>query len=425
MRFLIICICTIERNNFIKMNIGYLNKYGFFHLLSANFLTQFLGFGSVLIVVKFLSPEEFGEIKMIQTSMGALLLVVGFGFNTGILRFCSAENEEIEKKKILLFSIKNMIYIFFLLFTVILWAYLRGGLISREIFLYSISLPFSGLVQCMSAYLQSQNRIKNMAFIQAIIKIQSVILVVVFTFFWGKIGFVIGTIIGIVLSVIPYLKNIPFKISFLNKEIPNNYVRFSMYAFLGNFTSYIGNYADIFILNQFSINKIEIGYYSFATIFILIGTQINATVQGIITPFFSRNKANGEWVISNLKKNLRRMILLSIAVSVGIYVIVWIFTGNLFFNYKQSLNYLSLLLIKYVIYSFYCIAGVVILSFGYAKYNFLNVLVTTPVSLVLTYWFLKEIGIVGAAYSQIIMSVLNLIISYTLLYWILKREYME
>ena len=41
---------------------------GFFHLFSANCLTQLLGFGSLIIVSKLLLPEEVGAIKHILRS---------------------------------------------------------------------------------------------------------------------------------------------------------------------------------------------------------------------------------------------------------------------------------------------------------------------------------------------------------------------
>ena len=66
-----------------------INKKGFFHLLSAKFLLRFFGFGSQLLVIKFLSATEMGQIKTMQSFISVATLLAGFGFNTAVLKICS------------------------------------------------------------------------------------------------------------------------------------------------------------------------------------------------------------------------------------------------------------------------------------------------------------------------------------------------
>lgn len=87
----------LKRNKFlIEFNVSrilqllrdILNK-GFFHLLSANFIIGFLGFGSQLLVAKFLTPVELGQIRTMQSFIGVATILAGFGFNTAVLKLCS------------------------------------------------------------------------------------------------------------------------------------------------------------------------------------------------------------------------------------------------------------------------------------------------------------------------------------------------
>ena len=65
------------------------NKKGFFHLLFANFFIQFVGFGSQFVVAWFLTPEELGQIKIMQTYLSVVLLFTTLGFTTSTLKLCS------------------------------------------------------------------------------------------------------------------------------------------------------------------------------------------------------------------------------------------------------------------------------------------------------------------------------------------------
>ena len=85
-------IVTVARR--LLANVAY---KGFFHLLSANFIIGFLGFGSQLLVAKFLTPTELGEVRIIQSYVAVAAIIAGFGFNTAVLKLCS-ESRSLEEK---------------------------------------------------------------------------------------------------------------------------------------------------------------------------------------------------------------------------------------------------------------------------------------------------------------------------------------
>lgn len=75
--------------NKINKIIGNIREKGFSHHLSANVIIVFLAFGSQLLVAKFLTPSELGQIKAIQSFIGVCPILAGFGFNTAVLKLCS------------------------------------------------------------------------------------------------------------------------------------------------------------------------------------------------------------------------------------------------------------------------------------------------------------------------------------------------
>jgi O-antigen/teichoic acid export membrane protein len=99
---------------------------GLFHLVSANILIGFFGFGSQLLVAKLLSPTELGQIRTIQSYIGVASIIAGFGFNGAVLKLCSEKRGLDEKITILRECFYySMIPIPVVVFIVILLAGLR------------------------------------------------------------------------------------------------------------------------------------------------------------------------------------------------------------------------------------------------------------------------------------------------------------
>jgi len=410
-----------------------LHKKGFFDLLSVNFLTQFLGFGTLLLVAKFLTPTEFGQIKILQSYAAVLILLAGFGLNTAVLKFC-AENRVVEEKEsILKLAMLRTIVASFLVLI------LLSGLVftniitsSREqsswLLIYAIGIPFAALTALLMVYLQALKKIKQMARAQAIIKLQSIVVIVVCTWVWGFKGFIFATIIAYIIGLIPLLKQVGFGFikTHLNRTIPNNFMHIAIFSLLANGINMIGQYADMFILDHFALNREAIGYYSLATIFILGATQVTGTVQAIATPYFSERGHDETWFRKKLFHTQTRMAALSVVVAIGVYVMAWLML-QLFYddNYIVTLSYLSVLLLKYIIYSSCAIIGVSLVGLGLMKYNFIAVAISTPVGVMLSYLLLQRYGTIGVAWAQVFASVVTFILVLLISRIALRRHFKQ
>ena len=78
----------------IKGEIRNVYNKGFFHFLSARFLIRIFGFGSQLFVAWWLTPEDLGDIKILQVYMSILIVLAGFGFNISTLKLCAEKRPE-------------------------------------------------------------------------------------------------------------------------------------------------------------------------------------------------------------------------------------------------------------------------------------------------------------------------------------------
>ncbi|MEM5641531.1 hypothetical protein AAHB52_05365 [Bacillus toyonensis] len=61
-------------------------------------MIQFLGFGSIILVAKFINPESMAQIRSLQTYLTLAVILGTFGLDTAILKFC-AEREKTTKKR--------------------------------------------------------------------------------------------------------------------------------------------------------------------------------------------------------------------------------------------------------------------------------------------------------------------------------------
>lgn len=413
----------------IRATFVFLQKKGFFYLLSANFLTQFLGFGTTILVAKFISLTEIGQIRIIQSYAAIFAILAGFGFNTAVIKYCSENIPQEQRLRILNYAVRCsfittcgsfLLWCFFVYYDVIL----PSSHLHSYILIFGLSLPFWVSTNIGMSFLQATKQVKKMAKIQSLIKLLSFIIIVGSAFWGGLQGFIISTVFAYFIGTIPIFKEIGT--SFFNTKylIPNGIKSMALFSMLGNSVSLLGQYGDIFILNYCYTDKEQIGYYSLATIFLIGAMQITGTIQSIVTPYFSENSKNKEWIYMQLKKNQLRMAILSIIMAIiiyyGCFIFIPFFYGN---DYTMTLPYLKLLMVKYVIYSSYSIIGVCLLGLGLVKSNFIVVCTTTPINWGISYFCLQHYEIIGIAYAQIISSSFTFICVIIVAGYSLKRYF--
>jgi O-antigen/teichoic acid export membrane protein len=400
--------------DYLRSNIVNIQEKGFFDLLIVRFLTQFLGFGTTLLVAKFITPVELGEIKILQSYTAVLVIFAGFGFNTAVLKICSEDRSEKEKHGVLKLAFHRTLISVGVVFALVLGLSLTNVITSSQrlsfwLIIFSLSIPFSVLTNLLIAFLQSQKQIKVMARSQAIIKLESVILIIASTWIWGFRGFIFATILAYAVGLIPLLKEVG--LDFLKVPDPNTpglFTRYAVFSVLANGVSTVGQRGDVFILDHFAADRELIGYYSLAVIFVTAASQVTGTVQSIVTPYFSERAGQRSWFLRQLITNQVRMTLLSLLVGAAVYagasLLVPIIYGP---SYQPTLTFLLVLLIKYVIWSSYAVVGPALMAMGLIHYNLITASIATPIGLLLSYLFLQQMGIIGAAWAQVLQAVLT------------------
>lgn len=398
---------------------------GLFHLFTARFLTQFLGFGSVILVAKFLTPEELGGIKLIQSYTAIFIVLAGFGLSSGLLKVCSENLEEDKKQTILEVALGKSIY-FIAAAMLLLLGLAYFGLMtnSRQISLwliaYAIIIPFSVMTDMLMIYLQASKKIKEMSQAQAQIKVVSFVLVVAATYYYGFIGFILSSIAGFILGFMSVLKYIRFK--FRTGKLPQQFLHASTFGFMSNIVSIVAMYVDVIIMDHVATSRESIGYYSLATYFLMAAMQVTSVVQQFTTPYMCEKTDNRAWVKKQFYKVQLGMsgisLLVAAALYLGAYIIIHFMYGQ---QYAASLDFLQILMLKYVIYSSFAITGVVMFALGNFKYNFISSLSACVMNIVLSYVLMLNYGINGIAWGQVAAACVAFCISFAFILYIFNR----
>lgn len=405
---------------------------GFFHLLSANFLIQLITFSSGLFVAWILTPEQIGQIKVLQTYSGVAIILAGLGFNTSTLKLCSEKRSPGEKSYLYNRAFQYTFFtvgISYLIFTTAaLLGFISTDPVINQLFpFYFIALLPNTINNLQIAYLQALKRIKEMAKIQSITKLFSVVFIIGLTYFFNIYGFIASTIIGASITLI-LMNRKTRQINQHNPEEPlqkafTTHWFYAKFSFLANALGYIGSYLDIFILNYVISDREDLGYYSFAVTLILGLRLITATVQQITTPYFSEKSMEiNEWK-RIFKKYNNLFLLLSIVISILAYfgigpVLHFLFSGK----YDASAPYFQLLTITWFIRNLYVLRGVAIWGLGRINMNFYASLIAFPVNVGIMYLAISKYSTIGAAYGSIASAMFSFLVVLIIFKIVVRQE---
>jgi len=255
-------------NKILQLLRNITNK-GFFHLLSANFIIGFLGFGSQLLVAKFLTAEELGQIKTIQSFIGVAIILAGFGFNTAVLKLCSEKRSSEERAYIFK---RNFYYTSIPIFLVLIVLFILARLkflspdpaINKLLLPYMLVIPAMTWTSLIIVYLQALKKIKLMAKIQILIRLFGFIVLVAITYFYGLIGFIISTVLIGYIALIPLFNLVKKHFSTNSKvnKVFHQSLFYAKWSVSANAIGAIGQHMDIFMLNYLIGDRVSFGYYS-------------------------------------------------------------------------------------------------------------------------------------------------------------------
>lgn len=426
----------IELRSFITNNIKKARKLGFFHLLTANVLMQILGFGMQMFLAKLMVAEDLGRIRVLQSFVNIALVVSTIGMEVSITKFCSEKIENDKKIGMLSTAIKSVLLssliIYLLLFILSFFGfYSKDDLVNTYMRYYAIILPIISLSNLLFAYLQSQKQVKKIAKVQSFSRILNICVVVLFVYFFNFKGYIISMIVCAFLSFCLYVPQLKSELKqSLNMKINKYYFSklFEMgkYNLLTNAMGQLMASMDSLMINYFTNNQKELGYYSIAQMFILGLRMIPNTLAQIMIPYISEETDNIEKITCITKAYKKKLAyVMSVVILLSYFIIPLLVRFFFGYKYNNTIVYFRVLIVGLAAFSLYVPNITILLSIGQVKYNLYYGILMGVSSLFFSYIFIQKYDVIGVAYASSLTFIVGLFISEFLIRRVFKRLYSE
>ncbi|ABR91663.1 polysaccharide transport protein [Janthinobacterium sp. Marseille] len=388
---------------------------GYGAVFSMNILLQILGFGSTVMVAKFLMPAELAMVKTAQAYAAVAVILAGAGLTSPILRFCAdplfdnkAQQRMLRKALSIIAAASSGVVLVLLFATAFFWGI--TGYPGQVYSIYALLLPALAFTGLLYVFLQARQQFSALARNQSAIKLISVFLVVIAAYKWGLYGFLFATLIVTYVGLIPLfrLTLVPQEKNF-SSTLPPEFFHLAFYGMAGTFISTLGQSSDFILMDFVGVDRAEVGRYSLASVFFLGAATLTGSIQAVITPKFTNMLSDPSAFTLYLRSWIKKMIALSLVVACVTLGVAWVlqiwFFGE---KYDGFVGYLSILMIKYVIWSSYAIMGAAMLGAGIIKRVTWIVVITTMISFAIGYPLCMWLGATGAAIAQVLVALLSL-----------------
>ncbi|WP_318472299.1 lipopolysaccharide biosynthesis protein [Photobacterium leiognathi] len=382
----------------------------FLSFFVSNLIIKFFMFGSQILVALYLTPKEMGGIKTTQTIVELVVTLSILGLNTAFLREYSISKQEHEKKEIKSFCFNLILYASVLItFFSILMA--NFSTINIYSILY-LTVPFVSLSTLIIYFYQVDDMYLKLSLSQFKVKMISASLIIISTYFFGVIGFLISTVILSIFSFYyllrPFIRDIKhFK---YNKILATRCFNISKYALLSTVLGVITNYTSFYIASGLYQDSNALGYLAFAMNIFLAFEILTSTIQQYFLPKLTKLSDTIKiWEIEFNKLNVK-LIMSHLILSVFFYYTFSSLESLSIvkdFKYYDSIYYLKIFIISWGISGFSAYKLIAILSLGRVKYTFIYNIIMLPIVIISSYFFISKYNVDGVVYGKVFISLIS------------------
>ena len=396
-------------------------RTGLFDLMFSNVIVQLSALVTIFILADILPPSEVGFFRLL---FGYFLLfqTVGLlGCNASILKFCS-EDVDIKVKRARLFYFRRRSFLasLFSVFAFNAFLFFLVDPVSKEasiyMHVYTLAIPFAVYSMCSMAFLQSLKKVKMAARVQGIIRL-SFATVAIFGGIFGGLSYVIYVIsFSYVLASIALFFLLRESESDLSSTLPrvHNTRKLSLHSFgmlAAGALAILQQNIDLYLLGFYSASYQLIADFGLASILFTAGVLITGTIQTVLTPYLSEKQDDLRWVRTKAIRLQILVIPFSFFFGVCLYLGLSFFIHIGFFSeYLNVLKFSVPMIIKYWIWSLFCVFGAALFAIGVIKetlvYGVLIIFLNLLISLLAAYNY----GVEYIIYSQPIVAFAQLLV---------------
>lgn len=414
----------------IKKGIGILIKNGIPHIVGSSVINYGLSFLLNIVIVRFMSQNDFGNFSYAYNIVSFVLIFSGFGIDAGILQFCSETAED--RRERLWFGyiygtvINVALALILFIYSIIGRMALPG---SREILCLFSLWPvvfFTYTYFCIGLRATKKNqdfaRVTNLnSFIRTL---SGISLTVSFGVSGYVYSFYLAAIAASLYIIYKYRKKLRGIFCLTKFEIGKHIelMKYSLICMANNGLSQLLLIIDVQLIGSLMNSPEDVAIYKASTQIPNNMFFITSSVMVAVYPYFARMKDHKEWI----KKYTKILIAGLSAINLPIGLLM-IFASHEIISVIYGADYLTAVPIFQALGLSYIFSTVMRIPFGNilsmmrkVKINFWNSLISGIVNIILDIIFIKRIGPLGAAYATLGVVIVSSLISIIFYYKSIK-----
>ena len=424
----------------IAKKIGKESSITFVGLLYGN-LNRYL---YTALLARWVGPEFLGIYSIANSIMLISEVFAKMGLETGIMRFISRLNPELDKEKInlLIGSSLKMVSVFSLSIMIILIIssgtivdnYFNGkSLLKPVLIIFAIAIPFNALIQISAFATQGFKRLKYKTIVTQFLNPTILLLSMVFCYWFMSKEYTIMIpilttgVIGFLFMIVVLKKVSGFKNNqILESKINYELLKFSYPLMFVTILQTLMHWMDILMLGYFT-NPLTVGLYHPAARTAGLLQALLLSFLSIYAPLAAQFHSQGDKVkLSNTYQLVNRWLLIFAIPISAVFVLfpekVLLLFGS---QYLESSQVLVLLTIATFAQAILGAAGPTLSMSGHTKLVLFNSIGTFILNFGLNIWLIPIYGILGAAIATLTSLTIIGLIRVTQVYFILKINFLN
>lgn len=320
-------------------------------------ITSLIGPFLLLVKARFLTPEEFGVMAIVNIFLSIINIIENFGLSTAVI-----QRDQITKNE------RSSLFFFQVLFTTLISSLVvvtspilanifNMNSLERLLPLLSFVILFSGPAILFTAFLEKEFYFKELSIIQIV---REIVLVLSTTIFlvrgWGLIGVVLGQIVAVLVMVILVLA-VSFKKDLLHiaphfklHEL-KPYIRFGVYIGSKQLMTQLTHHVDELIIGYFLSAEVLGLYYFAKNLLNRLRSLISTSFAKVLLPLLSKVKNDRDRLTNAYNKISKYIGAFAFPTFIGIALTADLFIPAFFGEqWLDSVPFFAILSVAYIPY---------------------------------------------------------------------------
>jgi O-antigen/teichoic acid export membrane protein len=406
----------------IRILKNFKNKEGTYVLASALF-TKICSFSTSLLLIRILSPGEYGVLSYALSALAFFIPFSGAGMQHSLLRYAPMFADEKDRVGLFQHSLfRGLLFsslIAVVLFLLMPW--LNGAVGNTSTHFYWLILYLFGffLIELVKTRYRVEYQNKKYAGIDVYTSALVLLLGTGLAYFYGSLAYVIVLVIVPLFIGLVHLKP-PIQV---NVKIPEKYYSYGMWVGVGAIASQLMYSLDVFLVGKLIQDPQQVAIYRSASI---IPLALFFIPNSYITTHYAdlaKNSADKEYLIHFAKDYMKFFSVLAIVLGALLYFMSDFIIVLLFGEEYAEAAYLFEILVLGMVGAFILRIpfGNMLASVGKSNWNAVVAFVILLLNGILNYYAIHAWGIVGAAIVTSALLWLSGVLSLVLFSFYLKK----